>query len=99
MNKTAAIASFAIFFVILIALPTPSVAFWRVCNSTLRAPTRVESPDCSTVSNTCLVQRGGIMRASVFISSEDSHHELMVESFVWIFGIRVRLPAVPPHDK
>lgn len=99
MNKSVAIASLAIFFVILIACPTPSVAFWRPCNSTLRPPDRVESPDCSTVTNTCLVQRGGIMRASVFISSPDSHHELMVESFVWIFGVRVRLPAVPPHDK
>ncbi|XP_070504094.1 uncharacterized protein [Chironomus tepperi] len=98
MNKSATIASLAIFLVILIALPTPSVAFWRACNSTLRAPDRVESPDCSTVTNTCLVHRGEIMRASVFISSTDTHEELMVESFVWIFGIRVRLPSVPPHD-
>lgn len=97
MNKFA-IAALGIFLVILISLPAQSSAsFWRACNATLRPPDDVISPDCGATS--CQVRRGEIMRASVFISSPLSHHELIVESYVWIFGIRVRLPSVPPHDK
>jgi hypothetical protein len=42
--------------------------------------------------------RGQIMRASVFISAPTSHAELRVVSYVFLLGIGIRLPAVPPHD-
>jgi hypothetical protein len=68
-------------------------AFWTACPG-LRGPDHVSSPHCGATN--CQVVRGEMMHADVTISSPDVHTELMVFGTVFILGIGVPLPQVPP---
>lgn len=93
MLKKVFISALPILVVLLTSVPS-SDAFWRVCNATLPGPDSVSSPNCG--ATTCTVTRGQMMHADVVISSPLAHNELMVRGFVFLLGVGIPLPQVPP---
>jgi hypothetical protein len=82
----------SIFVVLLTAVP--SHAFWSLCSANMPGPDHVSSPNCGATS--CTVVRGQMMHADVTISSPYAHGELMVRGFVFLLGIGIPLPQIPP---
>lgn len=60
-------------------------AFWWPCDGGHRVPDRVESPHCD--EHRCNAVRGQTLTARVYITSDQSHAELMVFPTVFIGGI------------
>ncbi|KAG5667575.1 hypothetical protein PVAND_015552 [Polypedilum vanderplanki] len=97
MFKKVLISALSVLAILLTSVPSTD-AFWSVCTnpSGVPGPESVTSPNCGATH--CTVVRGEVMHADAVISSPHSHNELMVRGFVFLLGIGIPLPQIPPYD-